>query len=64
MAKLLFKPVETDTIVKDNTNDFEKHISYKYNYIDSVIEDNDIFIPKKLNQPYLILIMSIVVLKF
>ena len=37
-GKTIIKPVETDTIVKDNGNDFEKHISYNYNYIDSVIE--------------------------
>ena len=31
---------ETDTVVKDNKDDFEKYISYNYNYIDSVIEVN------------------------
>ena len=37
-GKTLIKPVETYTIVKDTREDFEKHISYNYNYIDSVIE--------------------------
>ena len=36
-GKTIIKPVETDTIVKDNRDDFEKYISYNYNYIDSVI---------------------------
>ena len=40
-GKTIIKPVETDTIVKDNENDFEKYIPYNYNYIDSVIEVND-----------------------
>ena len=39
-GKTIIKPVETDTIVKDNRDDFEKYISYNYNYIDSVIEVN------------------------
>ena len=39
-GKTIIKPVETDTIVKDIREDFEKYISYNYNYIDSVIEVN------------------------
>ena len=39
-GKTIIKPVETDTIVKDNRDDFEKYISYNHNYIDSVIEVN------------------------
>ena len=39
-CKTIIKPVETDTIVKDNRYYFEKYISYNYNYIDSVIEVN------------------------
>ena len=46
--KTIIKPVETDTIVKDNRNDFEKYMSYNYNYIDSVIEVNDMFYVKKV----------------
>ena len=38
--KTIIKPVETYTVVKDNIDDFEKYISYSYNYIDSVIEVN------------------------
>ena len=30
-GKTIIKPVETDTIVKDNRDDFEKYISYNYN---------------------------------
>ena len=40
-GKTIIKPVETDTTVKDNKDDFAKYISYKYNYIDSVIEVNN-----------------------
>ena len=39
-GKTIMKPVETYTIVKDNRNDFEKQISYNYNYIDSIIDAN------------------------
>ena len=62
-GRTVIKPIETDTIVKDNRNDFEKHISYNSNYIGSVIEVNGKFYINKLNQPYHILTMSIVVLK-
>ena len=44
----IIKPVETDTIVKDNKDDFEKYMSYNYNYIDSVIEVNGKFYIKKV----------------
>ena len=37
------KPVETYTVVQDNSDDFEKYISYNYKYIDSVIEVNVFF---------------------
>ena len=46
-GKTIIKPVETDTIVKANRDDFEKHIPYNYNYIDSVIEVNCKFYTKK-----------------
>ena len=46
-GKTIIKPVETDTIVKDNRDDFEKYISYTYNNIDSVIEVNVKFYIKK-----------------
>ena len=55
---------ETDTVVKDNKDDFEKYISYNYNYIDSVIEVNGKFILKRLYQFYHILSMSIAELRF
>ena len=63
-GKTIIKPVETNTIVKGNRDDFEKYTSYNYNCIDSVIEVNCKFYIKRLNQSYLILIMSIVVLRF
>ena len=63
-GKTIIKPVETDTVVKDNRDEFEKYISYNYNYTGSVIEINVSFCIKKLNQSYLILIMCIAVLRF
>ena len=42
-GKIIIKPVETYTIVKDNKNEFETYISLNYNYIDSVIEVNSKF---------------------
>ena len=47
-GKSILKPVETDTIVKDNRDEFEKHISYNYNYTDSVIQINGKFYIKKV----------------
>ena len=47
-GKTIIKPVETDTTVKDNRDDFGMYISYNYNYIDSVIEVNGKFISKGL----------------
>ena len=42
-CKTMIKPVGTDTIVKDNRDDFEKYILYKHKYIDSVIIVNGKF---------------------
>ena len=39
-GKTIIKPVETDTIIKDNKDDFGTYVSYNYTYIDSVIEVN------------------------
>ena len=47
-GKTINKPVETDTIVKDNRDDFEKYISYNYSYIGSVIEVSGQFCIKKV----------------
>ena len=47
-GKTIIKPVETDTIIKDNREDFEKYISYNYNYIDSVLEVNGRYYIKKV----------------
>ena len=44
----IIKPVETDTIVKDKRDDFEKYLSHNYSYTDSVIEVNDKFYIKKV----------------
>ena len=45
--KTIVKPVETDTIDKDNNDGFEKYASCSYNYIDSVIEVTAIYYIKK-----------------
>ena len=47
-GKTIIKPVATYTIVKDNRDDFEKCISYNYDYIDSVIEVNSKYYIKKV----------------
>ena len=47
-GKTIIKPVETDTTVKDNRDDFEKYISYNYNYTGSVIEVNSKFCIKNV----------------
>ena len=47
-GKTIIKPVETDTIFKDNRDDFGKYIPYSYNYIDSVIEVNGKLYIKKV----------------
>ena len=39
-GKTIIKPVETDTVVKDSQDDFEKCISLNYNYIGSALEVN------------------------
>ena len=31
-GKTIIRPVETDTIIKDNREDFEKYISYNYKH--------------------------------
>ena len=62
-GKTIIKPVETDTVVKDHRDDFEKYISYNSNCIGSVIEVNGGFCIEKSNQFYHIIIMFIVVLK-
>ena len=64
-GKTIIKPVETDTIVKDNTYDLDKYTSYNYNYIDSVIEANGTYYIEQINTNfYHILIMFIVELRF
>ena len=35
-GKTIIKPVETDTILTYDRDCFEKHISFNYNYTDSV----------------------------
>ena len=59
----IIEPVETDTTVQDNRDDFGKYISYNYNYIDSVIEVNVKSYIKKVKS-ILSHSMSIVVLRF
>ena len=38
MVKIIIKPVETDTSIKDTRDDFETYISYNYSYTDSALE--------------------------
>ena len=47
-GKTIIKAVETDTIIKDNREDFEKYISFNYNYIDSVLEVKGRYYIKKV----------------
>ena len=63
-GKTIIKPVETDTIVKDNRDDFEKYNSYNYNYIDSVIGVNGKFYIKKVKSTLSHYNYSSVVLRF
>ena len=39
-GKTIIQPVETDTIIKDSRDDFEKYIPLSYNYIGSALEVN------------------------
>ena len=39
-GETIIKPVETDTIIKDSRDDFEKYMSLNCNDIDSVLEVN------------------------
>ena len=59
----IIKPVDTDTIVKNNKDDFGKYISYNYNYIGSLIKVNGLYYVKTSHQFYHIISMFIVVLK-
>ena len=47
-GKTIIKPIETYTVVKDNQNDFEKYMSYNYNYIEYVLNVDDICYIKKV----------------
>ena len=47
-GKTIIKPIETDTVVKYNQNDFGKHMSYNYNYIESVLKADDKYYVKEV----------------
>jgi len=47
-GKTILKPIETDTIIKDGREEFEKYVSYNYNYIDSIIEVDGRFFIKRV----------------
>ena len=47
-GKTIVKPVETDTIIKDSRDDFEKCMSLNHNYIDSALEANGRYYIKKV----------------
>ena len=46
-SKISIKPVETDIVIKDSRDGFEKYMSLKYNHIDSVLEVNRRYYNKK-----------------
>ena len=46
--KTIIKPIETDTVIKDSKDEFEKYVSLNHNYIDSVLEVNGRYYIKKL----------------
>ena len=49
-GKTMIKPIETDTVVKDNQTDFEKYMSYNHNYIESVLKvDHRYYIKTLIN---------------
>ena len=63
-GKTIIKPIETDTVVIDNQNGFEKYMSYNHNYIESVLKVDDRYYIKKVKSLfYHIIIMFIVELK-
>ena len=47
-GKTIIKPLETDTVVKDSQEEFEKYISLNCNYIDSGLEVNGRYYIKKV----------------
>ena len=47
-GKTIIKPIETDTVVKDSQEEFEKYISLNYNYIDSALEVKGRYYIKKV----------------
>ena len=47
-GKTILKPIATETIIRDGREDFEKYVSYNYNYIDSVVEVNDRYYIKRV----------------
>ena len=59
-GKTIIKPVETDTIVKDNQDDSEKCMSYNYKYTGSVLEVNGNYYIKKVKSVLSHYIMFIV----
>ena len=54
------KPIDTYTVVKYNQNDFEKYMSYDYNYIESVLKVGDRYYINKVKPIYHTIIMFIV----
>ena len=47
-GETLLKPIETDTAIKYIEDEFEKHCSLNYNYIDSALEVNGRYHIKKV----------------
>ena len=63
-GKTIIKPVETDTIVKDNTKGCWTYAHCNYYYNDSVIEVNGTYYIKQVKPILSHIIMSIAVLIF
>ena len=60
----IIKPIDTYTIISYSQHDFEKYVSFNYNYIDSVLEVNGRYTLRTLNQLCLIIIIYMQELKY
>ena len=47
-GKTVIRPLETDTVLKDDKDDFGKYAYFKYSYIDSGIEFNGNYYIEKI----------------
>ena len=47
-GKTILKPIETQTIIKDGIDAYNKYVSYNYNYIDNITQVGDRYFIKKV----------------